>query len=261
MENCVRDDFIEEIKCQFLYESINSKKNKDICIVVHNQLSFTKKCIDSIYENTTDFNIYVYDNNSTDDTFNYLNSIKEKNFFYYRKEKNEGFILPNNFLVACGQSDYVILLNNDTIVHRGWDTALLGWLENNPQYKAVGYLGGLLDENCKGTGSAYGDAIDYVCGWCLCFDRSTYKKIGLFDSKNLSFAYGEDADFCLRLRESGSKIRSLHLGLVEHFGNATIKEVSLTHDCKTSFDLNHDYLKIRWNDYLNNDRVLIKKNL
>jgi GT2 family glycosyltransferase len=88
--------------------------------------------------------------------------------------------------------------------------------------------------------------------------RKVYDKYGLFDEENLLFAYGEDADLSLRLIEAKFKIRALHLGLVIHHGNATIKEVAKKRDCRPTFDANHDYLRLRWADYLSKDRAMLR---
>jgi GT2 family glycosyltransferase len=175
-----------------------------------------------------------------------------------RSEENLGFILPNNILAAKGNSPYLVLLNSDTEVYKGWDTALIGWLVAKPEYAQSGYLGGMLEENAQGGKSWAGEHIDYVCGWCVCMPRRIYNNFGLFDAEHLSFAYGEDADLSLRLIEAGYKLRALHLGLVIHHGNATISEVQKTRDCKTTFDQNHEYLRKRWRNYLLEKRAMLR---
>ncbi len=120
--------------------------------------------------------------------------------------------------------------------------------------------GGLLDENGLGVGSGVGPDIDYVEGWCLCVSRETYREHGLFDEVNLEFAYGEDADLSLRLREAGRRPYALHLDCVFHHGNVTAKEVAKTQsaEMKRSFDANHDFIKRRWGNYLKADRAKIR---
>lgn len=251
--------FIEELFHQANYE-FSKQHCKDILVVVHNQLEYTKKCVDTIYSSTDNFHLYIWDNGSDEETHNYLQEqqLNRKNFHFVRNDDNIGFIKPNNELAKLGNSPYIILLNNDTEVFKGWDTALIGWLEANPGYAQTGYLGGILEENCQGGKARCGEAIDYVCGWCMCMSRKVYDKYGLFDEENLLFAYGEDADLSLRLIEAKFKIRALHLGLVIHHGNATIKEVAKKRDCRPTFDANHDYLRLRWADYLSKDRAMLR---
>jgi GT2 family glycosyltransferase len=259
MDEKTTANFIEELTCQFDYEN-KAKHSVDIIIVVHNQLDYIKKCVETLYENTVNFKLYIWDNASDKPTADYLKELSEtkNNVHLERSVENLGFIKPNNILASRGSSDYLILLNSDTEVYKGWDTAMIGWLINKTEYGQVGYLGGLLDEHGQGGKARAGDLIDYVCGWCACMARTTYKENGLFD-ENLVFAYGEDADLSLRLQDKGWKLRALHLGLVLHHGNATINEVRKTRDCKQTFDQNHDYIRRRWKNYLLENRAVLKE--
>ena len=40
----------------------------DIIILTHDELNYTKKCIESIKQNTKDYHLIIIDNNSTDGT-------------------------------------------------------------------------------------------------------------------------------------------------------------------------------------------------
>lgn len=255
----LKDEILkDELLQQLMYAEFNSRQKIDIIIIVHDQLDYIQRCIESIYKNTKDFNLFIWDNGSAEPTANYLREIATKNNVYLeRSEENLGFIKPNNILAAKGSSPYLILLNSDTEVYSGWDTAMVGWLIGKPDYAQVGYLGGMLDETGLGGTADKGECIDYVCGWCVCMPRNIYNKFGLFDEKNLNFAYGEDADLSLRLVEAGYKIRALHLEFIVHFGNATIRQVRRERDCKTTFEQNHDYIRQRWKDYLSTKRALL----
>lgn len=232
---------------------------KDIIIVVRDQLSYLKDCIQSIKEHTKNYKLYIWDNGSQDDTKNYLERLlldDFENVELMRCEQNMGFIQPNNELAAWGKSDYIILLNSDTQVVKGWDAALIGHLIEKPEIGVIGYLGGLLNEECVGSGSNYGWDIDYVMGWCLCISRQIYKEHGLFN-KQLRFAYCEDSELSLRLRKIGLKPYALHAPLVHHYGNKTIKQVAQEQevDVSKSFESNHAYMRWQWADYLKNERV------
>lgn len=251
-----------ELLYQHIYEENNKKKSKDIIIVVHDQLSFLEKCIESIYKNTENFTLYIWDNDSMPPTREYLEDLERNkdNIVLLQNSENIGFIIPNNELVKLGNSDYIILLNSDTEVAKGWDTAMIGWLENNPNCGIVGYQGSTLQEDGSGSGNyCSGSNIDYICGWCLCLSREkVYNKIGLFDDKNLIFAYGEDSDFSLKIKEIGMDIYSLHIQLVTHYGNKTSFEVMKERDTSFSFQNNHKFIRSRWDNYLKYDRQELK---
>lgn len=288
MENC-QASMKDELLCSAKYE----KAEKDILIVVHNQLDYIKKCIESIKENTENYNIFIWDNASDQETREYLESIsarppanrkmlgKDGSIMVLRSEENIGFIEPNNRLFELGLSDYVILLNSDTEVKPDWDKAMIGWLQQNEDVGQTGYMGGILNDEFRGGKINFGSNIDYICGWAMCvrrdlldgwldrlnspapnkkrffpskFDEEPFFK--LFDQKNLKFAYAEDADLSLRIKEHGFDIYALHLDLVVHHENKTIKAVNqspdeggLKIDLKKTFHENHEYLKKRWSNF------------
>lgn len=236
-------------------------ETKDILIVVHDQLDYIKQCIESLFEHTHNFTLYLWDNNSMAPTREYLEEVDRmhSNVVLLKHSDNIGFIIPNNKLAKLGNSNYIILLNSDTKVQKGWDAALIGWLKENPNCAIVGYQGGTLEEDGRGSNKERsGPFIDYVCGWCFCMSRSIYEDFGLFDEANLSFAYGEDSDLALRMKEAGYEIYAMNIKLVTHFGNKTALEVQKEMDTSVSFDRNHQYIRMRWKDYLENHRVMRK---
>lgn len=253
----------EELACQHLYEK-GDQDQKDIVIIVHDQLHFIKECIDSLYETTDNFTLYLWDNASAKPTKEYLEKVRDENanVVLVRHHENIGFIKPNNNLIKIGNSPYIILLNSDTKVRKGWDTALLGWLKFHENCKIVGYEGGALKNDGHGGGfSRYGSNIDYVCGWCLCIARTEMiTRGGIFDQDNLSFAYGEDSELSLRTKEAGFDIYALNLrALVQHYGNATAKEVHFETDTTESFKRNHEYISKRHAKYLAQDRIAARE--
>lgn len=249
--------FQDELYYQYTYEMTGNLDNKDILIVIHDQLDFIKACVESIYATTKNFTLYLWDNNSMAPTKEYLEHLSKThdNIVLIQHSENIGFIKPNNELAKKGKSPYIILLNSDTEVVKGWDTALIGWLKANNNCAIVGYQGGALDENCKGLGGCLNNKYDYICGWCLCISRKLFDEFGLFDEKNLTFAYGEDSDLSLRMKEKKFDIYAMNAKLVKHYGNVTSIEVQKEIDTSVSFTQNHKYLKERWKSYLTNNRA------
>lgn len=248
----MNDEIREALKLELIYQSMAIDKPKDIIIVVHNQLQHVRQCIESVKQHTKLYQLWIWDNNSTDGTREYLKSLENINLFLH--DTNIGFIEPNNIISQKCNSEYIILLNSDTIVRDGWDLSLLGYLQNNPNTKQVGYMGGLLDAEGYGCGIAYGENIDYVMGWCCCFELATCVPT-LFDSA-FHFAYFEDADLSLRIKSKGYSVYGLHLRYVDHFGNITARSISesllpiLFNNQKVFFS--------KWGKYLEKDRILTK---
>lgn len=235
-----KEDVGKELLASYNYVPVE----KDILIVVHNQLEYLQICIESIRQETQNYHIFVWDNGSDQDVQDWLT--EQKDIIVVRSEENLGFIIPNNELIKLGSSPYVILLNSDTMALKDWDKAMIAQLQQNEDLIQVGYMGGILNEEGKGAMYDFGQEVDYIAGWCFCITRETYDKFGLFDQENLEFAYGEDADFSLRLTESGKKILALHVALVTHFENKTILQVRHKRDCCKSFEKNHGYIRQKW---------------
>lgn len=246
---------LEALKYELICGSKAIDKEKDILIIVHNQIEYVQQCIKSIRANTKNYNLYIWDNNSDKETKQYLETLDAN---LIRSNENLGFILPNNFLASLSKSNYIILLNSDTVVYPNWDLSMLGYLQQNEDTWLVGNLGGILDENGMGVKVKYGSDIDFVQGWCMCFSRQTYDQFGLFDDKNLEFAFAEDADFSLRLKKEGGKIYALYTDYVYHYGNVTIKSIRKEINNLPSFNKNHKYIAERWSDYLEKERQQVK---
>lgn len=239
---------LNEIKEELMYGLSCSNKAKDIIIIVKDQPHLVKNCIESILKHTENFNLYIWDNASEQETKDYLKTVPAK--VLHTSETNCGFLEPNNRLAELTESPYIILLNSDTEVKANWDKLMLGWLESHPDTKIVGYAGCLLNEEFKGGEIAFGYDIDYVPGWALCMSRDTYNQFGVFDEKHLHFGYGEDSDLSLRVKEAGHKIYALYAELVIHYENGAFKKNSQNEEFRkwfsTIFKANHDYLKSKW---------------
>lgn len=245
-----KDEMIMELR--WGQTAINA--TKDILIVVHNEYDFVRKCIESVQANTTQYKLYLWDNASNQQTKDYLRSVKDA--VLIESPENLGFGEPNNRLATMCDGDYMILLNSDTMVFPMWSETLLGFLQHNPLYSQVGYLGGRLDKEGKGGRADWGDEIDYIMGFCFCISKETYHKHGLFDPI-YEFAYCEDADFSLRLQAAGERIYALHLMLVHHYENRTIRSIVKEGkmDVTRTFYRNHDILKSKWSTYLASSRA------
>jgi GT2 family glycosyltransferase len=246
---------------------------KDILVVVHDQVEYLKICIDSVRENTKNFNLYIWDNDSDEETKSYIESLlveydllcaedaeKDWTLNVTHSDVNLGFIEPNNEMARWGSGEYLILLNSDTKVFPEWDTTMIGLLENNSDLAQVGFGGGIVDETGKGIDSNMGYEIDFISGWCFCISRVTYDKFNLFNNQ-LEFAYCEDSDFSFRLKEAGKQLYAIYSPLVYHYGNKTIEQVAKDKkdDILRTFNKNHDYIKNRWESFLRHNRVLSSK--
>ncbi len=113
-----------------------------IIIPLYNRLSFTQKCVESLFANTPPvrFEVIFVDNGSTDGTPAYLQNLQQahSNVRVILNKENVGFAQANNQGAQIAQGKYLLFLNNDTEVQPGWLDALLEIAENDPRVGAVG---------------------------------------------------------------------------------------------------------------------------
>src|SRR5262249_6804773 len=105
-----------------------------IIIVTYNNLPLNKLCLESLLRNTEypAYEIVVVDNTSTDGTPGYLRQMSSlhPNIRIILNQKNHGFARANNQGITLSRGEYIILLNNDTVVPPGWLSRLLRHLRN-----------------------------------------------------------------------------------------------------------------------------------
>lgn len=140
--------------------------------------------------------------------------------------KREGFAATCNRGIVKAMADnpdFILLLNDDTVVHPEAIERMFAVMEAFPDVGLVGpcsnrVSGPQLREPLAGPIS---QEISRLVGFCLLIRRSVIDKIGGLDP-----AYGvgnfEDDDYCLRARAAGFKLRVALDSFVHHDGGATL---------------------------------------
>lgn len=246
MRDDIRESLMSDLVCQTHYKPVD----KDIIVVVYNQLEWVKRCLESIESHTKDYRLWLWDNASDGETQGYLSRFADgkDNVYLHRSETNLGFVDPNNTLAPMGTAPYLLLVNSDCLAAcDGWDHALIAPLQQDPELGICGYMGGMLGSDGKCIRAVRGFDIDYVMGWGLCLRRETYVRYGLFDSA-YQFAYFEDADLSLRLKKAGYKIYATHIESLVHAGNITANAVENEDYWKAieTFNKNQETFCNRW---------------
>jgi GT2 family glycosyltransferase/glycosyltransferase involved in cell wall biosynthesis/Flp pilus assembly protein TadD len=213
-----------------------------ISILALNNLDLTRQCIDSILDNTDgDYRICVFNQGSDDGTKEYLDGLGDR-VDAIHSPRNIGFVTGNNRVMERYPDSDVVLLNNDTIVKKGWLAALKGCAYSDPGIGIVGaklvYPDGLLQEAggeifSDGSGRNIGKfddpgrhvynvrrEVDYCSGACLYLKRDTLNRIGYLDEA-FSPAYWEDTDICFRARAAGLRVMYEPTAEVIHLEGAT----------------------------------------
>lgn len=213
-----------------------------IVILTHNKLDYTKLCIESIRKYTPkwSYEIIVVDNNSTDDTVNWLKQQKDIKTIF--NNENLGFPKGCNQGIEIATGDNILLLNNDTIVTHNWLENLVECLYSSSDIGAVGAV----TNNCS-----YYQAIQVsyksleemqvfarrfnvsnpdkweerlkLIGFCMLIKREVVEKIGLLDERYTPGNY-EDDDYSLRIRKAGYRLMLCQDTFIHHFGSVSFGE-------------------------------------
>lgn len=156
------------------------------------------------------------------DTEECLNSLKNLDYDNFEiividnDKDNRGFAGGNNIGIKKAMekgADYILLLNNDTIVDQ--PDFLKKLVDAGEKNEKVGILGPIIYEHGSNKihfaggkinrlytkGIHAPGAIDYITGACLLIKRKVVEKIGLIAEEY--FLYCEDVDWCLKARKAG----------------------------------------------------------
>ncbi len=188
----------------------------------------TYDCLNSIVNSRTiaSYEVIVVDDSSSDETL-LASLIFMGGCRVVRTAKNEGFVGACNTGMKNANGEFVIFLNNDTIVSDGWLDALVETLDRDPAIGIVGSrllfgdgvlqeAGGLIWRDGSGWNWGRGqdkenplysfmrDA-DYVSGAALMIRHDLLKRLHGFDELYAP-AYYEDTDLCFRTRQAGYRV-------------------------------------------------------
>lgn len=206
--------------------------NPLIYIILVNYKSYkdTIECMESLRRiNYDNFKVVIIENGSNDNSYELIKK-HCRDEVVIKSEKNLGFAGGNNLGIEIAMSDcaeYVMLLNNDTIVESDFlihlyetfnydkNVGIVGCKINYYNNKnIINYGGGEIvwnkfttvffdtdkvDKNDKGV-----KEITFVSGCAMMISRSTIEKIGMLDHSY--FMYYEDTDYCAKAMQAGFKL-------------------------------------------------------
>ncbi|MDO4477818.1 MAG: glycosyltransferase family 2 protein [Lachnospiraceae bacterium] len=222
---------------------MNQTSRVSIVIPNYNGAVYLRDCLDAVrLQNGEKPRVIVVDNGSEDDSLRLL-AEEYPEVELIRFESNTGFCgAVNAGITASEEQDYVILLNNDTVVDPDFTRALTAAMDADPRiFSAQAKMVSMQDP------SVIDDAGNYYCalGWAFargkgkkdgdrynrprnlfscCAGAAIYRKcildeIGLFDENH--FAYLEDTDIGWRARIAGYRNVYAPQALVRHVGSAS----------------------------------------
>jgi GT2 family glycosyltransferase len=210
-----------------------------VVILCFNQLEYTKQCIESVLQNTIcdSYEVVVVNNGSIDGTNEYLKSLRRKhaNVKIIYNTENIGFSKGMNIGARYSCGEYIILLNNDTIVDKEWDYSLINTLKTNVNAFAVTPITNSCGNEAmfkishtspedyfkeyhkkKHTYISHFNASSLAL-FCGCFKHIELKQIGFLDEKYLNGC--EDDDLYNRILLQNRTVLVSTQSVVYHFGS------------------------------------------
>jgi GT2 family glycosyltransferase/glycosyltransferase involved in cell wall biosynthesis len=198
-----------------------------VIIPTYGQLQTTLCCLAAIAANPPEaaIEVIVIDDASLDPDVARLAQVQGIRFVV--QPDNLGFLRTCNMAARLARGEFLLFLNNDTQVQRGWLDAMLESFRRDPAVGAVGSKlifpdGRLQEAGCliwsDGTGwnigrfdhpgqpeYNYPREVDYCSGASLMVPRTLFADLGGFDARYAP-AYFEDVDLAFRLRARGWKV-------------------------------------------------------
>lgn len=225
-----------------------------IIIINWNTRNMLRDCLYTVYDNApkSSFEVLVVDNASEDGS----QEMVSREFPGVRllcNSKNLGFAAANNRAMKVAGGSYVLLLNSDTLVHGDVLEQSLIYMRSNSQVGAMGCrvlnangslqhstsqfpsflnLGlqtlGLDRVSCMPILQRYrmlnwnrqtARSVDTVSGCFMLVRRTCFEDVGLLDDS--FFFFGEETDWCRRMRTAGWGVAFAPVGEITHFGGGS----------------------------------------
>lgn len=195
-----------------------------IIIPTLNHCNDVVTCLESIISSnpSSTYEVIVVDDGSVEKELALLSDVP--NLRFIQLNTNQGFAAATTAGINLSQAEYIVLLNNDTVVLPDWLDQLVKTVESDDQIGLVGSkilredflvqeVGGSVSRNGYAFQNGNGQAVqqwnlqlprevDYCSAASLLIRRSVWDQVGGFDPLFLP-AYYEDTDLCFQARKNG----------------------------------------------------------
>lgn len=213
-------------------------KKLSIVIVNWNTSDLLKQCLDSLFKSgPIEHDVIVVDNGSTDSSVMMVEEMFPAATLI-KNEANLGFAKANNIAIERIDSDYVCLLNSDTVVSPDCFDSMLRFMDSHTDAVACApalrlpdgklqtggagfefsvstafnyffFLSKIAPFRCRGffvdqgayVRSGQPARVGWLAGACMMVRKSAIDAVGALDDS--LFMYAEDAEWCDRLRTVG----------------------------------------------------------
>lgn len=258
-----------------------------ILIPIYNNIEYTINCLYSLSINIVNipYEIIIINDNSTDDSQEYLSKIK--NLKMINNTVNQGFLKNINLGIQKSDSEFILIFNNDILVFPNFLEKLFDVFNTQKNIGAVGPMllfedltlqeaGAYLDSNAEVTNIGrqknpiepnynFYNEVDYCSGCCLLTRRILPDGTIAFLDELYLPAYYEETDLCMRLKNHYNlKIIYQPLSKVIHF-----ESISYSEKKQAALTINKEKFRSKWekelkkiekerNDYFNKTYLFLE---
>jgi len=234
---------------------VNKHPIIDICVLTHNNIKTTIKFIKHLYSNTVDFNLIIVDNNSSDNTVNFLENLqkKENNITLFKSNENLGIAKGRNKAIQMSNAEWVFCIDNDQFPMKE------SWLDELFQIQAKGFHSVGVDawtmlpprshrpyfpiKHCQ----TKFDRPTYVGGGGHLTPRKIFEELDFYDEYYSPFFF-EDADFQFKMRQKGYTSAWHYAAKIYHAGHDT-RNKQKSFNLQQQFQKNYKYFVKKWNPW------------
>lgn len=193
--------------------------------------------------------LIVIDNASIDDTFSYLEQLRERNFLNLQvitNSQNTGFGHSVNQALDQTGSEYRLVMHNDLLPGDGAIEALRAVLESRPDVAAVGPLLDRCDieeqlDSHYASGEREFIPLERIDSCCMMMRNID----GVRFNEAFGLAWYEDADLCMQLADRGFRVGVATAATANHYHRVTTDAMGLTLEPESRWE-NADIFNARW---------------
>ena len=262
----------------------NEEPMVSIIIPTKDQLDILKACVNSILEKTSyiNYEVIIVDNQSSEvETIDYFESLKgSKLIKVIEYDDVYNYSAINNYAISKSLGDYVVLLNNDTMVlQENWLQGMLNYAQcadvgvvgvklvfPNKTLQHAGvilgmggngvaehpYIGISMDDAGYMNRAMCVQSMSAVTAACLMLKKSTYLEVGGLDEEKFKILYN-DIDLCLKVKSLGKRnVWTPYVTLIHH-GSSSIKKLKVDEKKRIQTQYEVDSMVEKWLPQLASD--------